>query len=50
MGIVIVLIVLALIFGGIGLLVEGLLWLLVISLVLVVVGAVTGMRGRGARR
>ena len=46
MGIVIILIILALIFGGIGLLVEGLFWLLIISLALLVVGAVTGMRGR----
>ncbi len=43
---VLILIVLALIFGGIGLLVEGLLWLLVISLVLIVVGGVLGFRGR----
>jgi hypothetical protein len=44
--IVIILIILALIFGGIGLLVEGLLWLLIISLVLVVVGGLLGFRGR----
>lgn len=43
---VIILIVLALVFGGIGLLVEGLLWLLVISLILFVVSAVFGTRGR----
>ncbi|MEX0659956.1 MAG: hypothetical protein WD080_12560 [Egibacteraceae bacterium] len=47
MGIVIALVLLALIFGGIGLLVEGLLWLLVIAAVLVVLGAVFGFRGRG---
>lgn len=47
MGIVIALLLLALIFGGIGLLVEGLFWLLIIALVLVVVGAVFGFRGRG---
>ncbi len=46
MGIVIILIVLALIFGGIGIIVEGLFWLLIISLVLLVAGAVMGMRGR----
>lgn len=47
MGIVIVLILLALLFGGIGLVVEGLLWLLVISVVLIVLGGVFGFRGRG---
>jgi hypothetical protein len=47
MGIVVLLLILALVFGGVGLLVEGLVWLLVISLVLVVVGAVFGFRGRG---
>ena len=47
MGIVIALLLLALIFGGIGLLVEGLFWLLIIALVLVVAGAVFGFRGRG---
>lgn len=46
MGIVLVLIVLALIFGGIGFLVEGLLWLLVIAAVLLVVGAIAGTRVR----
>ncbi len=46
MGIVILLIILALVFGGIGLLVEGLMWLLIISVILLVIGAVTGSRGR----
>ena len=50
MTIVIILIILALIFGGIGLLVEGLFWLLIISLVLLVAGAVTGSRARGKAR
>lgn len=36
MGIVILLLVLALIFGGVGLLVEGLKWVLIIALVLFV--------------
>lgn len=49
MGIIILLVILALIFGGIGLLVEGLFWLLIIGVVLLVVGAVLGMRGRGAK-
>lgn len=47
MGIVIILVILALIFGGIGIIVEGLFWLLVISLILLVVGAVLGSRARG---
>lgn len=46
MGLVIILIILALVFGGIGLLVEGLMWLLIISVVLLIAGAVTGSRGR----
>lgn len=46
MGLVIVLLVLALLIGGTGLLVEGLLWLLVIAGLLVIVGAVLGYRGR----
>ena len=45
---VVLLIVLALVFGGIGVLVEGLMWLLVIGLVLLVVGAVMGFSRRGA--
>ena len=47
MGLVIVLLILALIFGGAGLFVEGLKWLLIIALVLLIVGAFTGYRGRG---
>lgn len=46
MGLVLVLLLLALLFGGLGLLIEGLKWALVIALVLLVVGAVTGYRGR----
>jgi hypothetical protein len=46
---VIVLLLLALLFGGVGLFVEGLMWLLVIALILFVVSAVTGFRGRGTR-
>lgn len=47
MGLVVLLLVLALLFGGLGLFVEGLKWLLIIALVLFVVGALTGYRGRG---
>ena len=46
MGLVLVLIVLALIFGGVGLLVEGLFWLLVIAAALVVGSFVMGMTRR----
>lgn len=49
MGLVVLLLILALLFGGLGLFVEGLKWALIIALVLVVVGAFTGYRGRGAR-
>jgi hypothetical protein len=47
MTIVAVLIVLALLFGGIGLLVEGLWWALIIGLALFVVGAILGFGSRG---
>ncbi len=45
---VIVLLVVALLIGGIGLFVEGLKWLLIIALVLFVISALTGARGRRA--
>ena len=45
MGLVVVLLVLALLFGGIGLFVEGLKWALIVALVLVVLSAFTGFRG-----
>ncbi len=50
MGLVIILIVLALIFGGVGLLVEGLMWLLIIAGVLLLVGLFMGYRGRTGPR
>lgn len=46
MGLVVVLLLLALLFGGVGLFVEGLKWLLIIALVLLLVSAFTGYRGR----
>jgi uncharacterized membrane protein YtjA (UPF0391 family) len=46
MGLVVLLLLLALLFGGIGLAVEGLKWLLIIALVLFVVSFFTGFRGR----
>ena len=46
MGVVVLLLLLALLFGGLGLFVEGLKWALIIALILVVVSALTGFRGR----
>ena len=46
MGLVVLLLILALLFGGLGLFIEGLKWLLIIALVLLVVSALTGFRGR----
>ena len=46
MGIAILLLILALVAGGVGLFVEALRWLIIIALVLLIVGAVTGARGR----
>ena len=47
MGLVVLLLLLALVFGGVGLFVEGLIWLLIIALILLVLGAVSGFRTRG---
>lgn len=46
MGLVALLLILALIFGGVGLFVEGLKWLLIIALVLVIASFFTGGWGR----
>jgi hypothetical protein len=46
MGAVLLIIVLALLIGGVGLAVEALRWLLIIALVLFIVGALSGMRVR----
>ncbi|HVL64105.1 MAG TPA: hypothetical protein VM573_02920 [Actinomycetota bacterium] len=46
MGLVLLLLLLAIVFGGVGLFVEGLKWLLIIALILFVIGALTGYRGR----
>jgi hypothetical protein len=46
MGVVLLLLLLALVFGGVGLFVEGLKWALIVALVLVLISAVTGYRGR----
>ena len=42
MGLVVLLLLLALLFGGVGLFVEGLKWALIIALALVIIGAFTG--------
>ena len=47
---VIVLLLLALLVGGLGLFVEGLKWLLIIALVLIVASALSGFVGRGRSR
>jgi hypothetical protein len=47
MGLVVLLLLLALVFGGFGLFMEGLQWLLIIALVLVVASAIMGLMGRG---
>ena len=47
MSLLVVLVLLALIFGGIGLFVEAAAWALIIALVLLVAGAVAGFVGRG---
>ena len=50
MGIVLLLLLLALLFGGVGLFIEGLTWALIIGLVLLALGAITGFASRGGRR
>lgn len=49
MGWVALLLILALLLGGIGFLVQGLKWLLIIALILFLVGVLTGYRGRRTR-
>ncbi|HVM07214.1 MAG TPA: hypothetical protein VM345_02025 [Acidimicrobiales bacterium] len=46
MGLVVLLIVLALVFGGLGLVVEGLKWLLIIAAVLFIASFFTGFVSR----
>lgn len=46
LALVVILLLLALLFGGFGLAVDALRWLLIIALVLIVASAVTGWRGR----
>ena len=42
----VIIILLALVLGGVGLAVEALRWVLIIAVVLLVVGAISGRRGR----
>ena len=50
MALVLLLIILALLIGGVGLLVKGLAWILIIAVALLIVGAVLGMSGRSRAR
>jgi hypothetical protein len=47
MGLVLLLIIAALVIGGFGLLVEGLMWLVIIAGILFLIGVFMGFRGRG---
>lgn len=49
MGLVVVLLILALLFGGVGLFIEGLKILLIIAGILLLVGLLTGYRSYGRR-
>jgi hypothetical protein len=46
MGLALAIILLALLLGGVGLAIEAVRWLVIIALVLFVIGALTGYRGR----
>ena len=46
MGIALLILLLALVLGGVGLFVEALRWVLIIAVVLLIVSAFTGFRGR----
>ncbi|MBA2752119.1 MAG: hypothetical protein H0U41_07795 [Actinobacteria bacterium] len=50
MGLVVLLLVLALLFGGVGLFIEGLKWLLVIAVVLLIASVISGALHGGGRR
>jgi hypothetical protein len=50
MTLLIILLILALIFGGIGLFVEAAAWALIIALVLLVAGVIAGFVGRSGAR
>jgi uncharacterized membrane protein len=46
MGLALLILILALVLGGVGLFVEALRWVLVIAVVLLILSAFTGYRGR----
>ena len=46
MGLALLLLLLALVLGGVGLFVEALRWVLIVAIVLLIVSAFTGYRGR----
>jgi hypothetical protein len=46
MTLAILLLILAFLIGGVGLFVEALRWVLIIAIALLIVGAITGWRGR----
>ena len=46
MSLAILLLILALLLGGVGLFVEALRWVLIVAVVLAILGLVTGRRGR----
>jgi len=48
MGIALLILLLALLLGGVGLFVEALRWVLIIAVVLLILSVITGVRGRGA--
>lgn len=47
MNVALILLLLALLLGGVGLFIEALRWILIIALVLMLLGAVSGWRSRG---
>jgi hypothetical protein len=50
MGTALLIILLALLLGGVGLAVEALRWMLIIGIVLLLIGAFSGFRSYGSRR
>ena len=50
MGLVALLLLLALVFGGVGLFVEGLKWLLIVAVVLLIASVISGAFHAGPRR
>jgi hypothetical protein len=49
MGTALLILLLALLLGGVGLFVEALRWVLIIAVILVIISAFTGYRGRSTR-